>query len=114
MFAEDILMEYTNDLYKTLPMKDLDFLQTLEQYKLLPGNTTEIIESKATNAEKVEHFIHHVIKFSLDFLYLHKFFQAIEHYCKQHTNITLQKLADDMKAEIYGMLIATYCNLYNN
>ena len=116
MSAKDILMKYAADLHKKLPMNDPYFLSTLEQYIPFPGNTKEMIESKATNAEKAEYFIQYVVKTSPD-LHLPKLFQAIKQYCKNSTNIALQKLVDNMKAEIDGMLTirtVTFITINNN
>ena len=58
--------KHVNDLVKCLPMDDAHFISKLSSEQLLPGDTGEKIESKATQTGKALYFLSHVIKPALD------------------------------------------------
>ena len=57
---------HTDYLVKCLPMDDTQFISKLSSQQLLPGDTGNKIESKATQTEKAWYFLSHVIKPALD------------------------------------------------
>ena len=57
---------YVEKLVKCLPMDDTLFIVSLSKHQLLPGNTSNKIETLPTQADKVLYFLNHVIKPALD------------------------------------------------
>ena len=57
---------YVDKLVKCLPMDDALFIVSLSKHQLLPGNTSNKIESLPTQADKALYFLDHVIKPALD------------------------------------------------
>ena len=55
-----------HNLVKCLPMNDTLFIVSLSKHQLLPGNTSNKIESLPTQADKALYFLDHVIKPALD------------------------------------------------
>ena len=58
--------DYFKTLVKILPMKDTYFTATLYSNNLLPGETSEYIDSLPTKGERAKYFLQNVIKPSLD------------------------------------------------
>ena len=104
MSWENALREHTIKLCKLLPMSNPTFLQTLEYYKILPGDSRDKIEAKSTTGEKADYYIQQIIKTSTD-LYLPKLLEAMEYYCKQCTDIALEDLLNQIKAKIHGKIV---------
>ena len=105
MSSENALKEYSIKLGKTLPMDDPNFLQMLEYYDILPGDSRDKIQAHKTKAEKADYYIQQIVKTSTD-LYLPKLIQAMERYCNEYTDIALQELLKQIKAKMNGK----FCN----
>ena len=54
--------KYSEKLVMCLPMDDTLFIVSLSKHRLLPGNTSNKIETLPTQADKVLYILNHVIK----------------------------------------------------
>ena len=105
-----VFEKYGSELCKKLPMEDPNFLQMLENYKILPGDSREKIQAKKTKEEKADFYIKNVIRTSLD-SYLPSLLQAIEQYHRKYNDDALQDLLIHMIAEINGMFGICICKM---
>ena len=103
MSAEAILKKYGIKLCETLPVEHPIFLQMLENYKILPGDSRDKIQAMKTKAEKADYYIQHVLKTSSD---LYKLVQAMERYHTEYNDTALQELLIHMLAEMNGTFVS--------
>jgi len=66
MACKKVYGKHAEELVKSLPMDDAQFISMLITNNLLPGDTVAKIEAKSTQAEKALYFLNHVIKPALD------------------------------------------------
>ena len=103
MSAEEILKKFGIKLCETLPMEDPIFLQMLENYKILPGDSKDKIQARKTKAEKADYYTQRILKTSSD---LYKLLQAMEQYHTEYNDTALQELLIYMLAEMNGMFVS--------
>ena len=90
---------YSEKLVKCLPMDDTLFTVSLSKRQLLPGNTSDKIETLSTQADKALYFLNHVIKPALDIDDTSSFDDLIS--VMEHCGYThVKKLACEIKSEI--------------
>ena len=63
--AAEVFQHFYVQLVKKLPMHDSIFIAQLFSRDLLPGDSKDQIQSKATRADKTMYFLDHLIKPSL-------------------------------------------------
>lgn len=90
---------HIEDLVKCLPMDDTHFISKLLSQQLLPGDTGEKIESKATQTEKALYFLSHVIKPALDIKMIENF-QKLLSIMQDCGYYHVQSLSFKIKSEI--------------
>ena len=62
MTCKEAFDKYFEEVVKCLPMNDALFIAKLSKFNLLPGNTNDQLQALPTQADKVLHFLNHVIK----------------------------------------------------
>jgi len=90
--AKDTLTHFKLDLLENLPLESYRFLAKLEAAKLLPDNTSSMIQAKATREEKVSYFLENIVSAVPD-IYLPILIDIME---KEDDNIVLNYLAGNM------------------
>jgi len=92
---EDVLIEFSSQLLKTLPMDDAIFIANLRSARLLPGNLKAVIKSLPTSADKADHFLDHVILPNIS--KNHDNFLALMNVMENSDYPSLNKLAEEIK-----------------
>lgn len=112
MSTKEVLKKHSVKLIKTLPIDNSIFLEILDQYKILPGDSRDKIQAKEIKADKASYYIHQVIEVSTD-LYLPRLLNAMKHYYKECTDIALEILVMDMETDMRAVTTGTYvCMLF--
>lgn len=60
--ATELFMQYYTALVYSLPIKDVDFIDELLKYDLLPKDVKIVLESLTVHYEQSSYFLDHVIK----------------------------------------------------
>ena len=66
MSATDLFNRYYEGLVRSLPMKNVTFLEELKKHNLLSEDVSTTLDSLTTSVDKASYFLDNVIKSELD------------------------------------------------
>ena len=107
MSAKDVIKKFNVKLLKKLPLDDKIFFAKANEENLFPEGSYNSIEAERTRAEKVSHFLQHVVEPGAD-VYLPKLLKVM----KKSDDDSVKKLADEIQAVIEpGMHICIFAKV---
>ena len=90
--AKDAIRKFTVNLLRQLPLDNKIFFGMAKTAGLFPGGNAESIAAKPTRAEKVDHFLQHVLEPGAD-SYLSKLLEVM----KEFDDDSVNNLADEIQ-----------------
>ena len=112
MDAKKIFKEYNPKLVHSLPLKDPHFIAELTRRNLFSGNLKEEVMAAPTQADAATSFLYKVIERSLDVDDTEPFDNLLL-VMEEFDNLTLNKLAKEIKKILRVRLVYVCLSLYN-